>query len=69
MKRIVRLTESDLTRIVKQVIKEQETNKDDMATYQKIFNSVNGAGTNESDFFKALFTIGDAKKFECSQSG
>ena len=36
MKKIIRLTESDLTRIVKRVIKESKSNKDDRPIQDKI---------------------------------
>jgi peptidoglycan hydrolase-like protein with peptidoglycan-binding domain len=40
MKKIVKLTESDLTRIVKKVIMEQTPSKEDILTIQKALNKV-----------------------------
>jgi hypothetical protein len=47
MKRIIRLTESDLTRIVKMVIKENELGELDRSTWEKISQNVKGKGYDE----------------------
>lgn len=62
MKKIIRLTESDLTRIVRRVIKEQ-TNTDQQK-YEQILNSIQGVGTDEKLFFSALMSIKDKNEYE-----
>jgi len=59
MKKIVRITESDLTRIVKRVISENS----DLKKYQALLNSVDGLGTNDKDFFEALYSIKDKNEY------
>jgi hypothetical protein len=47
MKKIIRLTESDLTRIVKRIIKENELGELDRLTWEKISQNVKDKGYNE----------------------
>jgi phosphopantetheinyl transferase (holo-ACP synthase) len=59
MARIIRLTESDLARIVRRVINENEQTK-----YQQLYNAVAGPGTNEEAFLKVLETIRDKAEYD-----
>jgi hypothetical protein len=58
MKRIIRLTESDLTRIVRRVINENEQTK-----YQQLYDAVDGAGTDEETFLKVIESIRDKDEY------
>jgi hypothetical protein len=62
MKRIVRLTESDLTRIVRRVLSEQETNDPKLVgTAKKIvgdlLTAMGGAGTDDALARKSIYAI------------
>ena len=62
MKRIVRLTESDLTRIVRRVISEQETNNSKLVgTAKKIvgnlLTAMGGLGTDDALARKSIYAI------------
>jgi len=59
MKRIVRLTESDLTRIVRRVIAEDATatNNTGSAAFQLIKKGIYGAGTNQGFIQKGVYMI------------
>ena len=73
MKRILRLTESDLTRIVRRVIREEEViigsiesdidsiddSNPDPGLIQKIIDKIENAGHNVEDFVKKLTRGGD----------
>lgn len=63
MGKIIRLTESDLTRIIKRVIKEQTSNSSDMAKYQKLYKAVNGVGTDEKLFLDTIKSIKTEDEF------
>lgn len=58
-----RLTERDITRIVKRVIKEQNTNSSDMIKYQKLYKAVNGLGTDEKLFLDTIKSIKTEDEF------
>ena len=60
MKRIIRLTESDLTRIVKRVINENT----DQQKYQKLYDAVAGLGTDEESFIKTIESIKDKSEYD-----
>jgi len=59
MARIIRLTESDLARIVRRVINENEQTK-----YQQLYNAVAGPGTDEETFLKVIETIRDKAEYD-----
>ena len=59
MARIIRLTESDLTRIVRRVINENEQTK-----YQQLYNAVSGPGTDEETFLKVIESIRDKAEYD-----
>jgi len=50
MKKIVRLTESDLTRIVRKVIKEQASMRDEFLQLEKLFDSLNSEQNKMVDY-------------------
>ena len=60
MKKIIRLTESDLTRIVKRVISEST----DEEKYQKLYDAVDGLGTNERVFVSTIESIKDKAEYD-----
>ena len=59
MKRIIRLTESDLTRIVRRVIKESETvaTGGGLTAFQTIKKGMEGLGTDENMVAKGVYMI------------
>jgi hypothetical protein len=59
MKRIIRLTERDLTRIIRRVINENEQTK-----YQQLYDAVEGPGTNEDAFLKVIESIRDKAEYD-----
>lgn len=59
MKRITKLTESDLTRIVRRVIIEQES-EDNNSLYYDINNLINDSGMEPSDVADVLRNILDS---------
>lgn len=78
MKRIVKLTESDLNRIVRRVIKEQSvikgvdgveaytniTNNLAKTKYNKLYNAVAGLGTDEDAFLSTIESILSKEEYD-----
>jgi hypothetical protein len=63
MKKVIRLTESDLTRIVKRVMNEQAASSDEQK-YQSLYSAVSGLGTNATEFFNVLKSIKDKAEYD-----
>jgi hypothetical protein len=57
MKKIVRLTESDLARIVRRVIAEETTQNNGLKAFQLIKAGMSGLGTDEAKVQTGVFTI------------
>ena len=67
MKKVIRLTESDLTRIIKRVIMEQQSsvsNKSVIAIYNEIIDAVEGWGTNPDKVLSAIKKLKDQNEFK-----
>jgi hypothetical protein len=60
MKKIIRLTESDLTRLVRRVINEST----DQQKYQQLYDAVSGLGTDEESFIKTIESIKDKSEYD-----
>jgi len=66
MKRIIRLTENDLTRIVRRVINNAKpliNENSDQRKYQKLLDAVSGLGTDEEKFIKTIESIKDKSEY------
>ena len=66
MKRIVRLTENDLARIVRRVINNVKpliNENSDQQKYQQLLDAVSGLGTDEEKFIKTIESIKDKSEY------
>jgi len=66
MKKIIRLSENDLSKIIKKILKEQnQTNyNDNSVRIAKMFHkTVSGAGTDENGLYKAIKAIQTSQQF------
>ena len=69
MKKVIRLTESDLTKIIKRVIKEQSSvsnpsNSSVIAIYNEIVEAVEGFGTDPNKLLLAIIKLNNQNEFK-----
>ena len=69
MKKVIRLTESDLARIVKRVIKEQSSvsnpsNSSVIAIYNEIVEAVEGLGTDPNKLLSTIIKLNNQNEFK-----
>lgn len=58
--KVINLTESDLRKIVKRVISESTDNE----KYQKLYDAVDGLGTDEEAFVSTIESINDKSEYD-----
>ena len=66
MARIIRLTESDLTRIIKRVIMEDQSNSSVIPIYNEIIDAVEGWGTDPDKVLSAIKKLKNQKSRQVS---
>jgi hypothetical protein len=64
MKKVIRLTESDLTRIIKRVIMEDQSSVSVVAIYNEIIDAVEGWGTNPDKILSAIKKLKNQNEFK-----
>jgi hypothetical protein len=69
MKKVIRLTETDLAKIIKRVIKEQssvsnQSNSSVIAIYNEIVDAVEGFGTDTNKLLSAIIRLKDQNEFK-----
>jgi len=64
MKKVIRLTESDLTRIIKRVIMEDQSSVSVVAIYNEIIDAVEGLGTDPDGVLSAIKKLKNQNEFK-----
>jgi hypothetical protein len=64
MKKVIKLTESDLTRIVKRVIMEDQSNSSVITIYNEIIDAVEGWGTDPDGVLSAIKKLKNQNEFK-----